>query len=75
MAVGSLSVIVDPDAAIDVTAHTGVGEVSLLGGHRSGVRVDDRYRAPSFGTAGRRVELTLSVGVGRVVLTNNEVRP
>jgi len=74
MAVGELSVIVNPDSAVEVTGRAGVGEIDILGRRRSGLVVDDFYRAPSFGNAVRRIELHLSVGVGRVVVTNNEVR-
>jgi predicted membrane protein len=65
VAVGELRVVL-PEAAYDIAAEAGVGEVTLLGSRTDGIGPSKSARSGEFETAERRVVLDLAVFVGAV---------
>jgi predicted membrane protein len=57
------------DVAFRVRATAGTGDVRILGDHRSGFGVDQRYVTPGYETSSRRLDLDLSTGMGQVEVT------
>ena len=65
VAAGSLRVVVPRDAAVDVDAHVGAGDLELLGRHSDGFDVD-RTVIESGRDGGGRIVLRARAGLGEV---------
>lgn len=63
LAIGEVEVVVPADAAVDVTAEAGAGEIVLFGGSSSGAGME---RTGSMEGEGGPLELTVSIGFGRL---------
>lgn len=67
--VGALIVRVPEDVQIGVNADVGIGEVTLFGDQRGGLGADHQFSTPGFGSAERRLDLQLDVGLGSIEVT------
>lgn len=63
---GDSTVIVPDGAALDITAHTLVGEATVLDQKREGFSATIRYTTPGFDSAPRRLHLTISQVFGEI---------
>jgi len=63
---GDATVIVPPGAALDVTAHSLAGDVSVLDQKRSGFSPSIRFTTPGFNSASKRLRLTVSQVFGDI---------
>lgn len=66
---GEVQVQVPAEVAVRVDATAGTGDVRLFEQSRSGFGVSDTYVSPGYETAGRRLDLRLSTGMGQVEVT------
>jgi hypothetical protein len=62
--VGEVRVIVSDDAAVDIRASSGIGEVIVFGGSDGGFGVDSSFRTPEV--AGPVLRIEASAGIGKV---------
>jgi lia operon protein LiaF len=63
---GDSSVIVPPGAALDITAHSLAGDVSVLDQKQSGFSPSIRFTTPGFDGAPKRLRLTVSQVFGDI---------
>ena len=63
---GDARVIVPPGVALDITAHTLAGDISVLDQTRSGFSPSVRYTSPGFDAAPKRLRMTVSQVLGDI---------
>ncbi len=63
---GDATVILPPGAALDITAHTLAGDISVLDQKRSGFSPSVRITTPGFDSAPKRLRLTVSQVLGDI---------
>lgn len=68
LAIGTLTIEVPPDVAVDVSGEAGLGVVEVFGQERSGVGPTLRTRTSATSDA-RSLEVDASVGIGRIEVT------
>jgi hypothetical protein len=66
--IGELVVRVPQGVAVEATWRVGIGDARVLNHERSGFGLRDEDRTAGYGTADRRVELVVSVGIGSLVV-------
>lgn len=66
---GEIEVRVPDDVAVNVTADAGTGEIVLFGEQEGGLGLDRTYATPGYEAAGRKLQLELNVGMGRIEVT------
>jgi hypothetical protein len=67
--VGEARLRVPEGIAVRVSADSGTGEVELFGETHGGLGVDRAYVSPGYEEAGRRLEIDVHVGMGRIEVT------
>jgi predicted membrane protein len=67
---GELIVRVPQDVGVEVTAHSGAGEVEIFGQRVDGMGVNKTHRSPGFENRENTLFLDLAVFLGRVEVTN-----
>jgi lia operon protein LiaF len=63
---GDSRVVVPPGVALDITAHTLVGDASVLDQKRGGISASVRYTTPGFDTAPKRLRVSVSQVFGDI---------
>jgi hypothetical protein len=63
---GDARVIVPPGIALDITAHTLLGDASVLDQKRGGISASVRYATPGFESAPKRLRLSVSQVFGDI---------
>jgi predicted membrane protein len=63
---GDSQVIVPPGIALDITAHTLLGDVSVLDQKREGISPSVRYTTPGFDSAPKRLRISVSQVFGDI---------
>jgi hypothetical protein len=63
---GDSRIIVPPGVALDITAHSLVGDASVLDQKRGGISASIRYTTPGFDTAPKRLRVNVSQVFGDI---------
>lgn len=63
---GDSTVILPPGAAVDITAHSLIGDVSVLDQKRAGFSATIRHTTPGFETASRKLRINISQVFGEI---------
>jgi lia operon protein LiaF len=63
---GDSRVVVPPGVALDITAHTLVGDASVLDQKRGGISASVRYTTPGYDTAPKRLRVSVSQVFGDI---------
>jgi predicted membrane protein len=66
---GEIQVRVPEGVAVGVQADSGTGEVVFFGDQQGGLGIDRTYETPGYADADQRLDLDLSVGLGRIEVT------